>query len=47
MTDSKDLNDVPLGNNTILTIDNLSAAERKEFEEYMEKLDEEDQRQQA
>lgn len=47
MVDSKDLNDVSLDNNTRLTIEYLSAAERKEFEDYIEKLDEEGRQRQA
>ena len=45
MVDYKDLNDVSLYNDTRST--NLSVVEHEELEDYMKKLDEEFQRQQA
>jgi hypothetical protein len=47
MVNSQDLNDIALGNITRLTIDDLSTVGRQEFEDYMKKLDEEDQRREA
>jgi hypothetical protein len=41
MTYSKDLNDISLDNDTRLTMDDLSADEREEFEDYTKKLDDE------
>jgi hypothetical protein len=41
MADPKDLNDVPSGSDTRPTIHNLLATERKEFEDYIKKLDKE------
>jgi hypothetical protein len=47
MADSKDLNNVSPSNDIRLIMDDLSVYEHKEFEDYMKKLDEEDQRRRA
>jgi hypothetical protein len=47
MVNSKDHIDVSLDNILRLIIEDLSAAEQKEFEDYVKKLDEEFQRQQG